>query len=83
MLTKIICSKGFMYWVDLSASLIEEVTCKVKEESLYKLILRHPALAVEGGEIDWVNLTDYMSKDVLHKKYGCMLPVDVTLDFNG
>ena len=82
MFTKIICSQGFMYWVDLSASIIEETCYKNKEGMKYKLILKHPASAVEGGEIDWINLTDYMSKEDLHKKYGCMLPVVTTLDFS-
>ena len=71
-----------MYWVDLSASLIEEVTYKIKGEDKYKLILKHPASTVEGGEAEWINLTDYMDKDELTRKYGAMLPVDVTLNFN-
>lgn len=82
MLTKIICSNGFMYWVDLSVSLIEEVTCKIKGEDKFRLILKHPASTVEGGERDWIILTSYMSKDELKSKYGNMLPVDVTLNFN-
>ena len=82
MLTKIICSQGFMYWVDMSNAIIQEVDKPARETNTYKLILKHPALAVEGGEIDYISLTDYMPKEELSKKYSGMLPVEATLDFN-
>ena len=82
MLTKIICSQGFMYWVDMSSAIIEETVYASKDGKKYKLILRHPAFAVDGGEIDYMSLTDYMPKEELSKKYGGMLPVEATLNFN-
>ena len=82
MLTKIICSQGFMYWVDMSNAIILEVDKPARGTNTYKLILKHPALAVDGGQIRNINLTDYMPKEELSKKYGSMLAVEATLDFN-
>jgi len=82
MYTKIICSKGFMYWVDLSSCVIEETTYRTKDGDKHRLILKHSANAVDGGEIEWISLTDYMEKEELKEKYGSMLPVVLTLDFN-
>ena len=82
MYTKIICSQGFIYWLDLSRAIIHVLcTNRNAENKKYALILSHPALAVDGGEIDFIHLTKGMGMEDLKSKYSAILPVDMTLDF--
>ena len=82
MYTKIICSQGFIYWLDLNQAVIEMVCMNTSQkDKKYSIAVRHPVFAIEGGEVDFIHLTKSMSMEDLKTKYESMLPVDVALDF--
>lgn len=79
MLSKITCSKGFVYWVDLNLSIIQIICTNISSKNKkYCLIISHPSLS-DG---DYIYLTDSMGLDDLKSKYSGMIPVDITLDFS-